>query len=728
MSYLAHSTKDTGLSQTYASHVEGVYERGIRYAKETEIYAAKTSGMLECVVGRSAVWHDLGKLDDENQAVLQEKSSNSHLPVNHVDAGAAVLIEQGHGHSALNVYSHHRGLPDMQTEWGKGKAIFRDEHSAVRKHVDEILEELVLRHQQEIQLPEKEKQEFYEGDLGIFYRMTLSCLADADHTDTALAYGQAPENESLPELRPKERLALLDQYVSEFEEKDERSKLRRKMYLDCRNSKQEGAFSSCDSPVGSGKTTAVMAHLLKQAADRKARRIFVVLPYTSIITQSVDVYRKALVLPGEDPEQVVAELHYRADFQDRDVRYLTSLWRAPIIVTTAVAFFETLASNKPSSLRRLHELPGSAIFIDESHASLPVKLLPIAWHWMNVLAKEWGCYWVLASGSLVRFWELDALQAIGIEHPKVSELVHGSLRRQLMLYEEERVAFCWNPDLLSRERLCEWVQNSPGPRLLILNTVQSAAVIANDLCQRYGRECVEHLSTALTANDRAKTIERVKTRLEEKADQNWTLVATSCVEAGVDFSFHTGFREVSSLLSLLQAAGRVNRHGCIPCAKMWSFAMQDSLMLKKNKGLKTSREILTDYFERQTVITPELSTHSMEEEIIRHDCCLEDMKAIRNEEESMQFITVAEQFRVVDSDTVTAVIDETLAAQIVQGKGDWKQLQKYAVSIRREKIKDWKLIEIAKGIYQWTLPYDSFLGYMDGVLNLERGRKDFLIL
>ena len=145
-------------------------------------------------------------------------------------------------------------------------------------------------------------------------------------------------------------------------------------------------------------------------------------------------------------------------------------------------------------------------------------------------------------------------------------------------------------DLLSREQLCEWVQNSPGPRLLILNTVQSAAVIANDLCQRYGRECVEHLSTALTANDRAKTIERVKTRLEEKADQNWTLVATSCVEAGVDFSFHTGFREVSSLLSLLQAAGRVNRHGCIPCAKMWSFAMQDSLMLKKNKGLKTDRK------------------------------------------------------------------------------------------------------------------------------------------
>lgn len=67
----------------------------------------------------------------------------------------------------------------------------------------------------------------------------------------------------------------------------------------------------------------------------------------------------------------MAELHHRADFEDNDLRYLTALWRAPIIVTTAVGFYETLASNKPAALRRLHELPGSAIFVDEAHAALP---------------------------------------------------------------------------------------------------------------------------------------------------------------------------------------------------------------------------------------------------------------------------------------------------------------------------------------------------------------------
>ena len=60
------------------------------------------------------------------------------------------------------------------------------------------------------------------------------------------------------------------------------------------------------------------------------------------------IYRKALVLPGERPEDVVAEHHHQADFEDVSLRQLATLWRAPFIVTTAVQFFETLASHHPA--------------------------------------------------------------------------------------------------------------------------------------------------------------------------------------------------------------------------------------------------------------------------------------------------------------------------------------------------------------------------------------------
>lgn len=727
MEYLAHSAKGDCLPQSYAEHINGVYRRASKYADEAGVYAAQSTGQLKETVQRSALLHDLGKLDDSNQAALRDAGSkHRHLPVNHVDAGSAALIARDSLHAALAVYAHHRGLPDLEAELRRGEAMFRDEDSAVRSHVDKTLTELLRRHKEFFSDGSSEPDSFFEGDEAVFFRMVLSCLADADHTDTATAYRQAPEKEALPQLRAKELLAALNRYISELGGNDERSRLRKEMYLACRDAKVSGGFSACDSPVGSGKTTAVMAHLLQQAMLRKSRRIFVILPYTSIIQQSVDVYRRSLVLSEETPDEVVAELHCRADFQDKDTRYLTTLWRVPIVVTTAVTFFETLASNCPAALRRFHELPGSVIFVDEAHNALPLKLLPIAWRWMNVLAEEWSCYWVLASGSLVRYWQLDSLRQIEMPRSSVSELVNADLQEKLMQYEHDRIVFTWRAETVSRKELIEWVQSAPGPRLLILNTVQSAAVIADDLAVTYGRECVEHLSTALTPEDRSAVIERVKARLEDKSDANWTLVATSCVEAGVDFSFRTGFRELSSLLSLLQAAGRVNRHGLFQGAEMWSFSLQEDSMLKQNPALADSREVLRDYFNKGIRIVPELSSQSMNDEIIRGDTCINTMKRLMDLEACMQFQTINDEFEMIDSNTACAVVDISLAKSIAYGKGDWQSLQKKAVSIRREKVREWNLKEIAAGVYQWTLGYDSFLGYMRGVLDVEKQKHDIL--
>ena len=619
---LAHSARKNYPPQTYEAHVRGVCERAGKYAAEAECYSVKANGILSTIVRDSALLHDLGKLEERNQSVLCEQSRRRrHLPVDHTDAGSAALQKMGSGCAAMLVYSHHQGLPDLSTEFAaRGCSIFRNGNAEVRAETDAALPALLRQH--EALFPRKPNKEVqaYDGDPAVFLRMALSCLADADHGDTAAAFGQTEK--AMPELRPQERLAALDHYVSKFGETDERSSLRRELYQSCRSVEAHSGFSVCGSPVGSGKTTAVMAHLLEQACKRNARRIFVVLPYTSIIRQSVDIYRKALVLPGETPEDVVAELHSRADFEDIETRYLTALWRAPIVVTTAVAFFETLSSHNPAALRRLHELPGSLIFVDEAHSALPLRLLPLAWHWMNVLSDEWSCYWVLASGSLVRYWELQPLSGLSMPRPEIAELVRPDLQRELSRYESSRITFRWREKPIGRKELAEWVQEAPGPRLLILNTVQSAAVIAADMAAEFGQTHVEHLSTALTPEDSGNTIDRIRRRLADPDDADWTLVATSCVEAGVDFSFRTGFREISSLLSLLQAAGRVNRHGRNTEAVMWSFSLQDDSMLPKNPALDVSAAVLRSYFQKRLPITPELSTRSMQDELVRDDSCM----------------------------------------------------------------------------------------------------------
>ena len=716
---LAHSARKNYPPQTYEAHVRGVCERAGKYAAEAECYSVKANGILSTIVRDSALLHDLGKLEERNQSVLCEQSRRRrHLPVDHTDAGSAALQKMGSGCAAMLVYSHHQGLPDLSTEFAaRGCSIFRNGNAEVRAETDAALPALLRQH--EALFPRKPNKEVqaYDGDPAVFLRMALSCLADADHGDTAAAFGQTEK--AMPELRPQERLAALDHYVSKFGETDERSSPRRELYQSCRSAEAHSGFSVCGSPVGSGKTTAVMAHLLEQACKRNARRIFVVLPYTSIIRQSVDIYRKALVLPGETPEDVVAELHSRADFEDIETRYLTALWRAPIVVTTAVAFFETLSSHNPAALRRLHELPGSLIFVDEAHSALPIRLLPLAWHWMNVLADEWSCYWVLASGSLVRYWELQPLSGLSMPQPEIAELVRPDLQRELSRYESSRITFRWREKPIGRKELPKWVQEAPGPRLLILNTVQSAAVIAADMAAEFGQTHVEHLSTALTPEDRGNTIDRIRRRLADPDDADWTLVATSCVEAGVDFSFRTGFREISSLLSLLQAAGRVNRHGRNTEAVMWSFSLQDDSMLPKNPALDVSAAVLRSYFQKRLPITPELSTRSMQDELVRDDSCMSAICDFAELEAAQQFRTLAQKFRVIDQKTVLAVPDDSMASAIAEGRASWQELQRHAVSVRKEKIVLWHLREIADGIYQWTLGYDSFLGYMHGVLLTE---------
>jgi CRISPR-associated endonuclease/helicase Cas3 len=534
-------------------------------------------------------------LDDKNQEVLSGQRQAKKLPVQHTDAGTAYLLDTLQvPPGAVLVRSHHIGLPDFIEEQNRDeKHVLRDRDETVLKRVNLTLPELINAHQQAQQKEEGGNitNDGISGDVSLYYRIALSCLVDGDHTDTAIHYGDQYVDAPSVFLRPADRLAALDQFVEKLKTNNERSHLRSEVYAACRYAEIPENIVSCDSPVGTGKTTAVMAHLLAQAQKRGLRRIIVVLPFTNIISQSVKIYREALVLQGENPEHVVAELHHRADFQYRLSRQFTALWKAPIIVTTAVSFFETLSSNTPATLRKLHNLPGSAVFIDESHAALPAKLLPLAWRWIKGFAHEWGCYWVMASGSLNRFWKIEEFDK---EAPDIPEIMPVVLRESLMKHEGVRISYQFNDNPLGAKDLVEWVASLPGPRMVIINTVQSAAVVAREYAKRFGRSSVEHLSTALTPSDRDHTLDRIKSRLLNANDTDWTLIATSCVEAGVDLSFKTGVREAASLVSLLQTAGRVNRHEHVEAETVWTFVLKEEELLKKHPGLKDSSKILLD--------------------------------------------------------------------------------------------------------------------------------------
>ena len=725
MSYLAHSARlDRGIpAQEYCEHVIEARRRAQENASSVGRYATKYGGLLEIVASLAGEFHDMGKLDDDNQAVLNGSVAAKKLPVQHVDAGVAHLLslgEQWHQLAAFISYAHHIGLQSFAAEANKSDQFLRDEKTVAL--TKERLHQYLDRHRQGV----SELDIVAPTSIGLpqpqlFLRMALSCMVDADHGDTARHYGEAPQCEPRL-LRPLERALALDRYVRSLSgDVDDRARARQAVYETCRGADTKPALYACDSPVGTGKTTAVMAHMLKAANDKGLRRVFVVLPYTNIISQSVDVYRKALILDGENTEEVVVAHHHRAEFSSPNTRLFTALWQAPIVVTTAVQFFETLANNQPAALRKLHNLAGSAIFIDEAHAALPAHLWPQTWRWIEELAQDWGCHFVFGSGSLTRFWELPDF----VDPPaKLPELVTEGMRNRLIGTEKQRITYKRRPDAINLSDLLIWLRKLSGPRLLIVNTVQSAAVIAKSILAADGRGKVEHLSTALMPLDHEKALARVKARLQQHRDNpdsaeiaDWTLVATSCVEAGVDLSFRTGIRESASLVSLIQVGGRVNRHQEFGQSEVWTITLQQTNLLRLHPGFKDSSKVLDKMFAEDRVTPGDCK------EALRREICLSGLKdKIRDFEDAKNFPEVHALFRVIDSDTYTVVVDDSVKQQLKNwGKVSWQEIQNCSVQIWATRIESLAVPEFERypKLYEWNLAYDDFVGYMAGVLQVE---------
>jgi CRISPR-associated endonuclease/helicase Cas3 len=734
---VAHSPKGDVPAQAYQEHIENVRRQAVTNAKYATTHYTGDSAVFIDTVEAAAIYHDLGKHDEVNQEVLRRQSYDP-LRIAHEDAGVAELLQLHRRESAVLVAAHHVGLfsreVEMDKELSKRGRGFRN--PKVADHVDKQLEDYAAIHSA-VGCP---TPDWLDGGphykCGLTRRIALSCLIDADHSDTARHYGNEIQYDP-PEPRWQERLAAIDQYVADLpagdtERERHRNGLRRQMYDACRAAEIEPLIRSCDAPVGSGKTTAVMAYLLQVAQKRRLLHIFVILPYTNIIKQSVEVYRKALVLPGERSEDVVAEHHHQADFEDVSLRQLATLWRAPVIVTTAVQFFETLANHHPARLRKLHELPGSAVFVDETHAAIPSHLWPQVWRWLETWTREWGGHIVLASGSLPRFWELIEF----VDPPKtredVPDLVPDSLRHDLEQAEKRRVTPLRRKQPVDCDGLIRWVSEAQGPRMLILNTVQSAAVVA-DRMRKAGHD-VRHLSTALAPIHRNRIVDRIKERLISDYD-DWTLVATSCVEAGMNFSFRTGFRESCSTSSVIQIGGRVSRDAEHAEAVVWDFRVRDA-MLSQHPGFTVPRRVLDQMFNDMLVQTwspSELAKEAMRREVTAG----EEGRAqeIRKAEDGMEYPQVAKLCRVIDSDTRLVVIDQELVEMLRQRERvGYRRLLLHSVQLWADKVPKLPIKPVfssaigkndADTLYAWTASYDpDFLGYMAGVIPLLEGLRD----
>jgi CRISPR-associated endonuclease/helicase Cas3 len=304
-------------------------------------------------------------------------------------------------------------------------------------------------------------------------------------------------------------------------------------------------------PTGGGKTYTSMAFALDHAIARQLRRIIYVIPFTSIIEQNAKVFREAFGELGH------AVIEHHSAFDDsklpnnnaRDTLKLAmESWDAPVIVTTAVQFFESLFADRPSQCRKLHNIAGSVIILDEAQI-LPLKLLRPIMAAIDELSLNYRCSIVLCTATqpaLTAEYLHNGFENVREIAPNPPELF-----AQLNRVKVKNIGIQTDEQLLAHLQEKEQV-------LIIVNNRRHARSLYDSM-KKLKLEGATHLTTLMYAKHRSQILEKVRDDLIQ--DKPCRVVSTSLIEAGVDVDFPCVLRAEAGLDSIAQAAGRCNREG-----------------------------------------------------------------------------------------------------------------------------------------------------------------------
>ena len=554
--FFAHSST-VGEWQSLKDHLHNAAFLAGQYSK---VFKAERLGYL------CGLLHDLGKYTSS----FQERLTGAAPPVDHSTAGALVVAERFSPPVAralaFCIAGHHAGLAN-----GRGTGTERSSlEQRLSKGFGRDIPELDPAWEAELDLPQdpglselmpraRERAGF---QFAFLTRMLYACLVDADFRDTE-AYYAAAEGRTVPRGGFPGLGALRERvegFLAKLDAEGPVNERRREILHAVRGRAGEapGNFS-LTVPTGGGKTLTSLAFALDHAIQHGLERVIYVIPFTSIVEQNAAVFRDAL---GDLGPEAVLEHHSQyvdrpdAAPQARDkLHHAMENWDAPIVVTTAVQFFESLFADRPARCRKLHNIAGSVVILDEAQ-TLPLGLLRPCLAALDELSLNYRSSVVLCTATQPAVHEdaddPEAEHSLAGGLPQVRELAPEPRR----LYEDFRRV---------RVRRAEADLDDDAVAEACLEQEQVLCIVNN---RRHARALYElladagdafQLTTLMCATHRSRVLAEIRERL--RAGAPCRLVATSLVEAGVDIDFPRVLRAEAGLDSVAQAAGRCNREG-----------------------------------------------------------------------------------------------------------------------------------------------------------------------
>ena len=553
----AHSLPDKGREwwETLPDHLQAVAVLAAEFAGRFGwAEAARLLGLL----------HDVGKLSLIFQAYIKNEATSGG---DHSSAGARIALDRYGAVAgpmlAAAIAAHHAGLVDgvdLDRRMEEAAGLVPPGWETQTGPLPALQALVPTRPFNLLAGPKGFAKSFLT-------RMLFSCLVDADFIATERFYAGAEDlpverggHSSLAQLRDR-----LQAHMAGFAAKAEPTPLNALRAKILQHAVDKAALPpglfTLTVPTGGGKTLASLSFALEHAVRQGLRRIIYVIPYTSIIEQTAQVFQGALQARDDILEHHAsfdwerARTTRRAD--DEAPGALAKLqraaenWDVPIVVTTAVQFFESLFANRPSRCRKLHNIAGSVVVLDEAQ-TLPVHLLKPCMAAIDELARHYGTSIVLCTATQPALRVADGFKDGGFAIDDERELapdpagLYRSLRRVAVERLPEPVE-----DAVIAARFAEQPQ-----MLCIVNTRGHARQLFEAIRDLPG---AVHLTTLMCPRHRRQVLADLRQRLKD--GQPVRLVSTSLIEAGVDIDFPEVWRAAAGIDSIAQAAGRCNREG-----------------------------------------------------------------------------------------------------------------------------------------------------------------------
>jgi CRISPR-associated endonuclease/helicase Cas3 len=565
----------------------------------------------------AGIWHDLGKFAADWQAYIRDAIGMNRLDVedahleeenrgrrgpDHSAAGALHAIEKlgptGHVLAQL-IAAHHAGLYDsiaLKDRLDQPRTIARLD-AAKNEHIPDDILNAHRSHQPTFDLAPA--SDASRCAYALWLRMLFSALIDADRINSE-EFGDGGRARKIRNSQPKLRTLKpdFDTFMGRFSVDTPVNRLRAEILDDCRAAaKQPQGLFKLSVPTGGGKTLASLAFALEHAAHHAdIKRVIYVIPYTSIIEQTADVFRN--ISPAFASS--VVEHHSNAEEspdgrESERARLAAENWDAPLIVTTSVQFLESLFAARTSRCRKLHNICDSVVILDEVQLLPPAFLQPIVDaltllkdHYRTTLVLSTATQPALASASHFgsSFRGLDGAREIVAN-------VDGNYK-ELLKRTSVRLPADFN-SRVSFHTLAERVIAENADVLVIVNRRAEA----RDLLKRLPRGSM-HLSALMCGAHRSNTINQIKqllaARREDPTLPPLCIVSTQLVECGVDLDLPVVYRAFAGLDSIAQAAGRCNREGKLASGRVEVFiGEKDAPKGSLQKGEAAAKEILHGY-------------------------------------------------------------------------------------------------------------------------------------